>query len=196
MPLSRYAARQPFTPLAEFVVARPFDLNGETLTPGVGVQKDGLDERLLRNLYEQRKIEIIDLAAVRAKQAADAAAADAEAARKAAETAAQGEKPATAPATPAKTVGRPRKAAAAPAAEGEKPAAAPATPAKTVGRPRKDAAAPATEGEKPATVPMRYRVKQAGLGGFKVLDEAGVPVGDGWPTHAEAMAEAVRLNDL
>jgi hypothetical protein len=125
MPLSRFSTRLPFTTVAEFVVARPFDLNGKSLVPGVPMPRDGIDDRLLKNLYDQRKIEI------GAQAAADV--------------------PTNEPAV-------------------EKKAA-----------------------DKPATV-GKYRVKQAGIGGFKVLDEAGAPIGPGFKTHAEALAEAERLN--
>jgi len=140
MPLSRYFARQPFSPLAAFVVTRPFDLNGDTMVPGTPMPTNGLDERLLRNLYDQRKIDIV------------------------------ANDPAQAPAPPP---------------------AAPEAPAPR-GRARKTDKA-ATEAP---TAPARYRVKQAGFGGFKVIDAAGVPQGEGWPTEADALKEIERLNAL
>lgn len=48
--------------------------------------------------------------------------------------------------------------------------------------------APDTAPEAPS-----YRIKQAGLGGFKVIDAKGQPIGPGFKTKAEAEAEIARL---
>lgn len=59
-------------------------------------------------------------------------------------------------------------------------------------------AKPKPKAEKKAEQPVddkpQYRVKQAGLGGFKVISPDGAPVGPGYKTHAEALVEAQRLN--
>jgi hypothetical protein len=96
---------------------------------------------------------------------------------------------------------KPKKAKAKKAAA-EAPAAAPApTPAE----PAAEATAPAAEApvEAPAAEPSTdtapvtgHRVKQAGLGGFKVIAPSGEVIGQGWPTYAEALAEAERLDAL
>lgn len=137
-----YEPLLPFTPHAEFKVVQPFNIDGVDLTPGSIVPKANISHRLLRQLYEQRRIEVV---------APDYAAAAA-----------------AAPATPA------------PAPEA--PPSAPVAP---------QAPSPTQAPEAPA-VPT-YRVKQAGLGGFKVIDANGQPIGKGWPTKAEAEAEIARL---
>jgi hypothetical protein len=64
--------------------------------------------------------------------------------------------------------------------------------------PRKKAPAKKVEPEAAAAdkPPMKYRVKQAGLGGFKVIGPNGAPVGEGHKTYALAEAEAERLSKL
>lgn len=151
--MPRYSDRQPFTTAADFVVVRSFTINGVSLAPGDAVPKDGVADRVLRNLYDQRKIDIA---------------------------------PAHSPATAA-----PQRAA--------KADAAPRAP-----KPRAEAqsapVAPATAPVNPqitdaVTQAPAYRVKHAGLGGFKVIDAKGVPVGKGFPTKAEAEAEIARLTE-
>lgn len=44
--------------------------------------------------------------------------------------------------------------------------------------------------------PLKYKVKQAGLGGFKVIAPNGAPVGEGHKTYDLALAEAQRLSAL
>jgi hypothetical protein len=46
----------PFTPYYDFVVERPMIIHGVALDRGDRVPKDKLNERRLRQLYEQRKI--------------------------------------------------------------------------------------------------------------------------------------------
>jgi hypothetical protein len=53
--------------------------------------------------------------------------------------------------------------------------------------------APTTTEAKEAPVAPAYRVKQAGLGGYKVIDASGQPLGKGYKTKAEAEAEIERL---
>ena len=133
-----YEPLLPFTPHAEFVVLQPFNIDGIDLTPGSPLPKNGLNHRLLRQLYEQRRIGVSgpDYSGL----------------------------PAAAPAPRAPAQEAPAaKAAPAPAAAQE----APAMPA--------------------------YRIKQAGLGGFKVVDAKGQPIGPGFKTKAEAEAEIARL---
>lgn len=79
-------------------------------------------------------------------------------------------------------------AKAARGAKAAEPAPAPETP------PADGESIPADGGAKPTLNEGGHRVKQAGLGGFKVLSPAGEVIGQGWPTHAEAVAEALRLD--
>jgi len=134
-----YEPLLPFTPHAEFEVLQPLNIDGVDLTPGSKLPKNGLNHRLLRQLYEQRRIGVAgpDYSGLTA--------------------------PARAPAQ-------------------EAPAAAPAAPA---------APAPTAATEAPAT--PAYRIKQAGLGGFKVIDAKGQPIGPGFKTKADAEAEIARL---
>lgn len=46
----------PFTPLYDFIVERPMTIHGRTYARGDTLDKTDLSERLLRQLYEQRKI--------------------------------------------------------------------------------------------------------------------------------------------
>jgi hypothetical protein len=134
-----YEPLLPFTPNAHFVVLMPLNIDGIDLPPGSPLPKSGLNDRLLRQLYEQRRIGV---------------------------------------AGPDYT-GLPPAAPVAPAPVQEAPSAPVATPA-------------ATSAPDAPTAPA-YRVKQAGLGGFKVIDAKGQPIGKGWPTKAEAEAEIARL---
>lgn len=137
-----YEPLLPFTPHAQFKVLQPLNIDGIDLPPGSPLPKTGLNDRLLRQLYEQRRIGVVgpDYTGL----------------------------PPAAPVAPAPA----QEAPSAPAVAPEAPAA-PAAP--------EAPSAPA------------YRVKQAGLGGFKVIDANGQPIGKGWPTKAEAEAEAARL---
>lgn len=131
-----YEPLLPFTPHAEFAVLQPLTIDGIDLTPGSKLPKQGLNERLLRQLYEQRRIGVIgpDYTGL------------------------------FTPATPPARM-------------------APETPA----------VAPPAPPVEPTSTPPRYRVKQAGLGGFKVIDAKGQPIGPGFKTKAEAEAEIARL---
>lgn len=133
-----YEPLLPFTPHAQFKVVQPFNIDGVDLTPGSVLPKANINNRLLRLLYEQRKIEVVG-----------------------------------------------------PDYAGLPPAAAPApvVPSAPAAPPQAPAPAPAPE----APSAPAYRVKQAGLGGFKVIDASGQPIGKGWPSKAEAEAEIARL---
>lgn len=50
--------------------------------------------------------------------------------------------------------------------------------------------APAAAG---SAAPARYRIKHAGMGGFKIIDVSGAPVGPGYKTKAEAEAKIAEL---
>lgn len=145
--MSRYSARAPFTTSAEFVVVRSFILNGVSHAPGDKVVREGVNDRVLRNLYDQRKINIA---------------------------------PENSPAKPAPQ--RAAKAQPAPRAPIPQPEAQSAP-----------AAAP-TAPQPPAD--SGYRVKHAGLGGWKVIDAKGAPIGKGFPSKAEAEAEIARLTAI
>lgn len=56
--MSRYSDRQPFTIAADFVVTRPFTINGRTYDYGDTLVPDAIGHRLLRNLYDSRRIDI------------------------------------------------------------------------------------------------------------------------------------------
>jgi hypothetical protein len=138
-----YEPLLPFTPHAEFVVLTPFNIDGVDLTPGTTLPKAGLNSRLLRQLYEQRRIGVAgpDYSGLPA--------------------------PAVAPLL-------------APSPVDDSQAAAPVT---------KAAAHPVD----PTSTPPAYRIKQAGLGGFKVLDAKGQLIGQGHKTKAEAEAAIAAL---
>ncbi|CAB4122328.1 hypothetical protein UFOVP32_7 [uncultured Caudovirales phage] len=126
--MSRYAASAPFDLAAEFVAARPFLAGGVNFMPGSAIPKGTISERILRNLYSQRKVSMI-----------------------------QGT---------AQPVRKPVQA---------KPAAPVENPQETA-------------------EPGKYRVKQAGLGGFKVVDANGAPITPGFKTYDEAKAAMERLS--
>lgn len=154
--MSRYSARLPFTTSADFTVVRPFTINGVSVAPGDAMPTAGVAERVLRNLYDQRKIDIA---------------------------------PTNSPATAAPQ--RAPKADAAPRAPKPRPEAQSAPVAPPMAPVNEQITDAVTQAPAP-----RYRVKHAGLGGFKVLDANGVPLGKGWPTKAEAEAEVARLTAL
>lgn len=158
--MSRYTAPPPFTPHADFEVARPLTMNGRKYEPGDQLIKDAMSERLLRNLYDQRRITMIIP-----------------------------EPMAAAKRHPLDHDGDGRKGGSLPRTAGaQAPSQAPA--ATTPAEPAEVApvAAPAAPAEAP-----RYRIKHAGLGGYKVIDASGAPVGKGHKTKEEAQAEIDRL---
>lgn len=54
--MSRYAAQLPFSASYDFNATRELTLNGRTYQAGEEIDKEALPERLLRTLYESRKI--------------------------------------------------------------------------------------------------------------------------------------------
>jgi len=54
--MSRFIQPLPFSPLYDFVAARVVTINGQNLNPGDPVDKEGLGERRLRQMYESRII--------------------------------------------------------------------------------------------------------------------------------------------
>lgn len=54
--MSRFIQPLPFSPLYDFVAARVVTINGQNLIPGDPVDKEGLGERRLRQMYESRII--------------------------------------------------------------------------------------------------------------------------------------------
>lgn len=134
------ADRHPFHPDGNFVAFKPFTLNGVSLSYGDPVNKEGVEPRLLRALYDQRKI---DYGTVTAKSVDGSNASD---------------------------------------------TAANADFAKSTYTDANIANGSANKKD------GHHKVKHAGLGGWKVIDPKGVPVGPGHKTKAEAQAEADRLN--
>ncbi|CAB5220386.1 hypothetical protein UFOVP233_63 [uncultured Caudovirales phage] len=74
------------------------------------------------------------------------------------------------------------------AQKAEAAASAPKPQPKAEAAPSAAPAAPEATTEAPA-----YRIKHAGLGGYKVIDAKGQPIGPGFKTKAEAEAEIARL---
>lgn len=131
--MSRYADLPPFHPGETFKVVRVVTLNGTEYQPNEILNKDGVSDRLLRRLYEQRKIVVVASGA---------------------------------PVTPKKDKSASKAA------------------------PAKEAAPVATEKDDKRT---RYWVKQAGIGGHKVISPKG-EVLQSYKDRDEALAEAERLN--
>jgi hypothetical protein len=169
--MSRYATRQPFTLAADYVCIRTVTINGHTYAPGEPIPAGAARDRVLRSLYDSRKIDIAGPTQAAAKPAKPKKA-------KAPKNAPAAPADAPSAATPADTATDATAQAPAPAAD--------ATAADTAGEPAGEAAA----------APTGHRVKQAGLGGFKVIAPSGEVIGQGWPTYAEALTEAQRLDAL
>lgn len=146
--------RQPFHPASDFVAAAPFTLNGKDLNWGDPVDTTGVDDRLLRALYEQRKIDYAEIRPVKASGG---------------------------------------KATVEATVEGTVQAKVQATLEATLeGGPQ--AADQKGHADTDKKIAPRYKVKHAGLGGWKVIDDKGVPVGAGHKTKALAEEAAAALN--
>lgn len=164
--MSRFTAQAPFTPNAAFVAMRRITLASRNYVPGDNIDRTKIPDRLLRTLYEQRKIgygpeviEAIEATSGKATETEEEAAARAEAERIAAET-----------------------------AEAERLAAEQAAAAAAGG----DTVAGGADTTAPAA--PRFKAKNAGFGGFKVIDTVTKETVASHETMAEAQADAEARN--
>lgn len=198
--MSRFTTQAPFTPNAAFVALRRITLASRNYVPGDKIERTKISDRVLRTLYEQRKIgydeaviAAIEATAGQAPEGNDAPAGGADTQPGAgADTQPGGDTPAGGEGNDTIADGQDTTAGAeggdtVAAAQGEDtiaPAEGGDTVAGGTDEPKADAA--------PAQ--PRFKTKNAGFGGFKVVDTVTTETVASWPTKEEADADVAQRN--